>query len=197
MRPPRSLGEVLSAIDPEEDSAEMVSVADVLHEIGERSFAPLVLVVSVLLVTPLSGIPGTPTIGAVIVVLITAQWLTGRRHLWLPGVVLRRAVTSHRLTRAIAWLRPMAEWVDARSEKRFRLMTAPPMALLTKLMILAVALTWPLLELLPMVTSVGALAVALLAFGLMVRDGLWLAAGYATIAGMALLINWLAAQVPV
>ncbi|WP_323763945.1 exopolysaccharide biosynthesis protein [Marinovum sp.] len=197
MRPPRSLGEVLSAIAPEADVGGEISVADMLQEIGERSFAPLVLVVSVLLVTPLSGIPGTPTIGAMIVVLITVQWLTGRRHLWLPGFVLRRAVAGDRLTRAIDWLRPMADWVDARSERRLRLMTAPPMALVTKLMILGVALTWPLLELLPMVTSVGALAVALLAFGLMVRDGVWLAAGYVTIASMALLVSWLAAQVAV
>lgn len=197
MTPPRSLGEVLSAIAPAAEATGKVSVADVLQEIGERSFAPLVLVVSVLLVTPLSGIPGTPTIGAVIVVLITVQWLTGRRHLWLPGFVLRRAVTGPRLARAIDWLRPMADWVDARAERRLRLMTAPPMALLAKLAILGVALTWPLLELLPMVTSVDALAVALLAFGLMVRDGVWLAAGYGTIAGMALLISWLAAQVPV
>lgn len=195
MSPPRSLGDVLSAIAPEPGGADAsVSVAEMLQEIGERSFAPLVLVVSVLLVTPLSGIPGTPTFGALIVVLITAQWLTGRRHLWLPGFLLRRAVARDRLARAIAWLRPMADWVDARSETRLRLLTTPPMALLTKLVILGVALTWPLLELLPMVTSVGALAVALLAFGLMVRDGLWLAAGYGTIAAMAALVSWLAGQ---
>ncbi|MDD9741427.1 MULTISPECIES: exopolysaccharide biosynthesis protein [Marinovum] len=196
MTPPRSLGEVLSAIEPEADCADKVTVADLLQEIGERSFAPLVLVVSVLLVTPLSGIPGTPTIGALIVVLISAQWLTGRRHLWLPGFVLRRAVTGARLARAIAWLRPMAAWVDARSQSRLRPMTAPPMALVTKLLILLIALTWPLLELLPMVTSVGAMAVSLLAFGLMVRDGLWLVAGYATLAAMALLVSWFAGQVP-
>ena len=70
------------------------------------------------------------------------------------------------------------------------------MALVTKLLILLIALTWPLLELLPMVTSVGAMAVSLLAFGLMVRDGLWLVAGYATLAAMALLVSWFAGQVP-
>ena len=40
------------------------------------------------------------------------------------------------------------------------------------------------------------MAVSLLAFGLMVRDGLWLVAGYATLAAMALLVSWFAGQVP-
>lgn len=195
MRSPRSLTDILNAITPDPESKAKVSVADVLQEIGERSFAALVLVVSVLLVSPISGIPGTPTIGAILIVLIAVQWLFGRRHLWLPGVILTRAVSARKMARAIDWLKPGAAWLDRNSHGRIKVLTAPPLTLIAKLLIVLVPLTWPLLELLPMVTSVGALAVSLLAFGLMVRDGVWLVAGYATVAAGVALVTWLVAQV--
>lgn len=195
MNPPRSLGDILEAIDPDPGDPGEVSVADVLSEIGDRSFAPMVLVVSILLVSPLSAIPGAPTIGGILVTLIASQWLAGRRYLWLPGVILRRAVPARRLARAIGWLKPWAAWFDRNSKGRLKVLTLPPLTLLAKAMIVAIAATWPLLEILPMVTSVGALAVSLLALGLMVRDGLWLAAGYATVGGSVALVFWLAAEV--
>lgn len=195
MNPPRGLSDILDAIEPEPGDVNDVSVADVLREIGDESFAPMVLVVSVLLVSPLSAVPGTPTIGGLMVILIAGQWLAGRRHLWLPAVIRRRSVSAKRLVWAIRWLKPWAAWLDHNSKGRLKILTLPPLTLVAKLLILAVALTWPLLEILPMVTSVGALAVSLLAFGLMMRDGLWLAAGYATVGGSVALVHWLAVEV--
>ena len=195
MTSPRSLGALLSAIRPNQDTSGKVSVQDMLAEVGDRSYAPLVLLITVLLITPVSGIPGVPTIGACLIVLITAQWLVGRKHLWLPEFLLRRSISAERLTKGIDWFKPAADWVDGHARKRFRVLTIPPMVLVTKLVIIGVAVTWPVLEILPMVTSIGALALSLLAFGLMVRDGLWLAAGYATIGASAGLVIWLLGQV--
>ena len=149
MSAPRTLGEILDAIEPDPEDVKAVSVADVLNEVGDRSFAPMVLVVSVLLVSPLSAVPGTPTIGAMMIILIASQWLAGRRYLWLPDVILRRAVSAARLSRAISWLKPWAAWFDRNSRGRLKVLTLPPMTLLAKIMIVAVALTWPVLELLP------------------------------------------------
>ena len=48
--------------------------------------------------------------------------------------------------------------------------------------VMLVAATWPFLELLPMFTSVSAGGVALVAFALMVRDGVVLIGGYMVLA---------------
>ena len=48
---------------------ETVSINDVLHEIGDRSITPLILIVALLLVSPLSGIPGVSTLAAVTIIL--------------------------------------------------------------------------------------------------------------------------------
>jgi hypothetical protein len=172
-----SLGEVIAAIRRAGDGEEL-SVQDILHEIGDRSFATALLVPALLLVSPLSGIPGSPTVGAVIVVLIAGQWIVRRRHLWLPGFILRRSVATERMGTALDWLERPAALVDRHTHPRLRVLTRGPFRMLGIAMIIAIAALWPPLEVLPMVTSIGAFAVSLLAFGLMTRDGLFVLAGY-------------------
>lgn len=70
----RTLDHLLDALD-DAGTCEDVSVQDILDEIGERSIMPVVLVVSILLVSPLSGIPGLPTLSAVILLLVIGQAL--------------------------------------------------------------------------------------------------------------------------
>ena len=50
--------------------SDSVSIRQILEEMGDRSFTPLILAISVLLISPISGIPTVPTISAVIMVLI-------------------------------------------------------------------------------------------------------------------------------
>ena len=173
---PESLKDLLVAMRPE-DGASHVSVKDVLTRIGEKSFAPAILVIGLILVSPVSGIPGTPTIGSLIVVLCAVQAILGRGHLWLPGLLMRRRVSALRMRRGIDWLRRPADWLDRHTHDRYLFLSAPPFSQLSFGLIGMVALTWPFLELLPFVTSFGAGAVSLIAFGLMTRDGAYMIAG--------------------
>lgn len=59
---------------------EQVSVADIQDEVGQRSFGPF-LFVPALEISPVGGIPGLPTLLAVIVALFALQMLFGRKHL--------------------------------------------------------------------------------------------------------------------
>jgi hypothetical protein len=182
----RSFTGVLSALR-RAAHGEDLSVQDMLAEIGDRSFATALLVPAVVLVSPVSGIPGTPTIGAVIVILIVAQWLAGRDHLWLPDFVMRRRLRSDRLRRALAWFDGPAAFLDRHTVPRLGALTTGPLALLPLVTVLAIAATWPFLELLPFVTTVGAFAVSLFAFGLMTRDGVYVVLGYAFVGALAAL----------
>jgi hypothetical protein len=181
-----SLTGVLTALRRAARGDEL-SVQDMLSEIGDRSFATALLVPALILVSPISGIPGTPTLGAVIVILIVAQWIAGRDHLWLPGFVTRRRVSSERMRRALAWFDGPAAFVDRHTAPRFTALTSGPLALLPLFTVLCIAATWPLLELLPFVTTIGAFAVSLFAFGLMTRDGAYVVMGYAFVGGLVAL----------
>lgn len=187
---PNSLGDLLDSLEAAA-KADTVTVQGVLDEIGDRSITPIVLAISLILVSPLSGIPGLPTLSAAIILLIMAQAFLPNRHLWLPALLRNRSVRSDRLQRAVARMRRPAAWIDRHSHPRLRILTSGPLRWLTLLACLLVPMIWPFLELLPFVTSIGAGAVALMSFGLLTRDGLYVLFGYVVIGGMAALILWL------
>lgn len=175
---------------------DTVSVGDILAEIGDQSFGPALLLPALILVSPLSGIPGLPTIGAAIVILIAVQSLAGRRHLWLPAVLMRRQVSSARMRKALSYIDSPAAWVDRHSTGRLALLSTPPFRTASLLIIVGIAATWPLLELLPLVTSIGAFAVSLLSIGLLTRDGIYVFAGYTFVGLTAMAIVRLAQGQP-
>ncbi|MCF3594780.1 exopolysaccharide biosynthesis protein [Rhodobacteraceae bacterium LMO-12] len=184
----RTLSDILDALDDAGQDGT-VSLDNVLQETGDQSFAPLILIPSLILVSPLSGILGLPTIGATIIFLITLQKLTGRPHVWMPATLTRRSIKSKRLQKAVRWLRPVASWGDRHTDRRLRLLTSRPLNILTLIVILGICLLIPFLEVLPMVTSVFAVAISLLAVGLLARDGLFTLLGYLQI-GLSFAALW-------
>lgn len=186
----QTLGHLLDGLD-QAAQGDVVSVQDVLDQIGDRSIMPVVLVIALMLVSPLSGIPGLPTLSSVIILIVMGQALLRREHLWLPSILRNRAVRADRLQRAARWMRRPAAWIDQHAHRRLVVVTLGPLRWLSLLVCMLVPMIFPFLELLPFVTSIGALAVALISFGLLVRDGLYVLLGYCVIACMGGAIAWL------
>ena len=92
---------------------------------------------------------------------------------------------------ALRWLDRPAAFVDRHTRPRLRVLTSGPFRIVALMAVLLIAASWPVLELLPFVTSVGAFAVALFAFGLMTRDGVFVAAGHAFVAAVVALVRGL------
>lgn len=182
----KSLSDLLDGIDRAGDG-QRVSFRDMLEEVGDNAITPFILMIAVLMVSPLSGIPGTPTISALIIVTIAVQGLSGRKRLWLPDFLMRRRIKARYLHRAVEWLRRPCAFLDHHSQKRLTFLTKGPARWITMGVVALIPLSWPALEILPMVTSVGAATIALLVFGLFTRDGVWVLWGYSVIglAGLA------------
>ncbi|MDA7426813.1 exopolysaccharide biosynthesis protein [Thalassococcus lentus] len=174
---------LLDSIVPD-DGQEMLPLQQIITRIGEQSFAPLILIPALILVSPLSAIPGSPTVGMIVIATVTLQALVGRRHLWLPGFITRRQIAASRLKAGLNWLAGPAAFVDRHSRNRLRLLVQPPLDRLVHVAILCTVLPWPLLEPFPMLTSFGAGAVSLLAIGLVLHDGLYAVMGFCTLAGL-------------
>ena len=148
-----------------------VSVSDLIREFGDRAITPFILIVALLLVSPLSGIPGTPTVAALLIVTLAVQALSGRRRLWLPQFLMRQHVASRYLRRAVDWMRRPCAFLDRHTHIRLEFLTRGVMRVVTLALCVLIPLGWPFLEILPLVSSFGAGTVALLAFGLFTRDG--------------------------
>ena len=181
---PTSLYDLLSVLDPDvHDASDGMTIQDMLNHVGPRSFGAILLVPALILVSPLSIIPLMPTLGGLVIITIAVQSFLGRRHIWLPKFLASRGFSAAQLSRAVSALRRPAQWLDKHSRDRLRFLTTAPLNRLALLAVMTVAATWPFLEIVPMFTSISAGGVALVAFALMVKDGLILIGGYSVLAG--------------
>ncbi|WP_366553392.1 exopolysaccharide biosynthesis protein [Aquibaculum sediminis] len=153
-------------------AGERVSVAEIMQSVGQRSFGPLLLVPGLLLVSPLSGIPGSGTIGGLIIGIVSLHLILGRRRIWLPSFLLSRAVPRARLTGALRFLTPAIRVVDRLINRRFSFLTEGAFARLIGVICLSIACFMPPMELVPMSNSAMAAAVSLFALALVAHDGL-------------------------
>nr|WP_319248717.1 exopolysaccharide biosynthesis protein [uncultured Celeribacter sp.] len=187
MPEPRSINDILTALNRACDG-DSVSVDQIFDEIGHRSFAPALLVPALLLVSPISGIPGVPTVGSIIIFFFAVQAIIGTDHLWLPGFIRKRNMPCSKLSKALIWLQKPADWIDERTERRLSVLARWPWHNLAYVAMIALAMIMPFLEILPMVTSVACFSISLLALGIMVRDGLLVLLGYLCIGAFGLLV---------
>lgn len=171
-------------------SGRKVSVEDVYCAIGERSFGPLLLVVGLLGMTPVSAVPSAPTVLAVVTILIAGQLLLGRRTLWLPSPLLRLSISADKVKRAVKIARKPAHAVDRLARPRLTFLTGRIADRLVALACVLVAACVPPLELLPFVAFVPAAAIAAFGLGLVTRDGLVVLLALLLSGGALGLIAW-------
>jgi hypothetical protein len=154
-----------------------VSVETLVRAMDPAVQPVLLLLPAMVLVTPLSGIPGLSSFGGLTIALVAFQILLGRPTIWFPTVILRRHLSAERLLRALERLDRPARFIDRRSLARagwFFAFPGRPLALTT---CIVCGLAMPFLELVPFSATVLALVVTILAAALLVRDGLLAAIG--------------------
>ncbi|MCH2095953.1 MAG: exopolysaccharide biosynthesis protein [Rhodobacteraceae bacterium] len=175
---PDSLHALLDAMRPREDD-DRVYVRDIVKRVGDRSFVAVILIVAVIIVSPVSALPGTATLSAAVIALCAFQGFLGRDHLWLPGILNRRSLSAGRMNTALDWLKRPSDWMHRFCRVRIKVLSNGPMRRVAYGLTGVFALSWPLLEIMPFVTSFSAGAVSMLMFGLMTRDGIYIIWGYA------------------
>lgn len=182
---PHSVGDVLDELEQLAESADTVSIGDFLAGLGQRGYGPVLLVPALLEITPVGGIPGVPTFLAAIIATFAVQILIGHTHLWLPGFIERRRISSGKLCEATAKLRGTARFLDRWFHGRLPALTQPPMPRIAAVVILLLACSVPPLELLPFASTVPMVAIAAFGLALLVRDGFLMAvAGILAIAAL-------------
>jgi hypothetical protein len=161
---------------------ERVTIGEILDAFGDRSLAAILLVPALLAASPISGIPGVPTITGIIFALIVVQMLMGRDSVWVPQAIANRGVSRGKMDKAVNFLRKPVGWVDKVMKPRLTWLAKKPWNYVALLTVLAIALLAPGMEFLPFVISIAAAAVGLFAAGILVRDGLVILLGYIVVA---------------
>lgn len=151
-----------------------------LSAVGRRSYGPLLLMVGLIAISPLTALPFTTTIVAAITLLIAGQMALGLRRPWLPKRVLDIPVPRKAFFAFLDRARPAVDRLDGVFlRERWTFMTAPLFVNAVALCVCAAALiTFPL-SLVPLAPLAPGLAIVLFGLGMTARDGLWLGAGVA------------------
>lgn len=161
-----------------------------LSAVGRRSYGPLLLLIGLIAISPLTVLPFTTTIVAAITLLIAGQMAIGLKRPWLPKRVLAIRVPRRPFFAFLDRARPLVDRVDGvLLRERWTFMTVPLFVNAVALCVCAAALiTFPL-SLIPLAPLAPGSAIVLFGLGMTARDGMWLSVGIVfTIAAF-----WLAA----
>lgn len=195
--PPETINALLDALcesvncDPTE-TEEKVLMGDLLEQVGRRAYGPLLLVVGLFSISPLSVVPGMTWFAAALTLVLAAQMLVGRTQPWLPKHAMQMPISRRLLVAGIAKARPFARGVDVLLKPRLAFFTQPPMVNFVALMVILAALVTFPLGLVPLGPVLPGLAVVLFGLGMSARDGVVLALG----SGLVGLAVWGVMQVP-
>ena len=161
---------------------DVLTIDDILEAFGETAFLPVLMVLALVVVSPLSGVPFLPTTLGTIIALVSLQMLVGRPGIWLPRVLARRRLAPHRLNAALRRLHRVADRVDASARDRLPRLVSPPLDTLPKAACIPCGGAMPFLEIVPFSSSILGVAILLFATALLTRDGLFALAGFVTMA---------------
>ncbi|MEQ8293454.1 MAG: exopolysaccharide biosynthesis protein [Roseovarius sp.] len=151
---------------------ERSSVREVVDRLGRASYTPLLMVPALMVVSPLSGVPGFSTVCGILIAAVSVQQMMRRPSLWLPGWLNRASLPSRRVHDAVQWLRKPARMLDKVTRRRMQWLTHPPFSIMPQGLCLICGLLMPLLELVPFTSSVLGVVVAVVATGMFMADGL-------------------------
>ncbi|RIA55319.1 exopolysaccharide biosynthesis protein [Dichotomicrobium thermohalophilum] len=157
-----------------------VSFGEAVATFRQQAYGPLLLVPSIVALTPIIGaIPGISILTATLIILIAAQMIVGRSHPWLPARLRNVSLSRGQLEQAVETMRPYLDAMDRWTRPRLLFMSEYPLYLLIPLVCILLALLMYPLALVPWGVTLPALALTILSVGLTIRDGYVLGAGYA------------------
>jgi hypothetical protein len=126
-----------------------VTVGAIVRAMDPSVQPVLLLLPALILVSPLSGIPGLSSLGGLTIALVATQILLGRSDIWLPDFVLRRSLPAPRLAWSLERLDGFAAFIDKRSITRAEWLLGFPGRQLALTTCIACGVAMPFLELVP------------------------------------------------
>lgn len=175
-RAAETIGEALTRLGAG-DADGRARLGEMLDGLGKKGYGLVLLMLALPNLTPGPSLPGFSTVFGVPMVIVAAQMMAGRERVWLPRWLAGVEVPRKRLTAVIGHALPMIRRVERVLRPRWPELAGPDWAQLAGLacMIMAVLLSLPI----PIFSMLPAVAVALVALGLLAHDGAAVAVGLA------------------
>lgn len=151
-----------------------ITLGEIVRRLRARAFGVLLILFAAPMLIPTP--PGFSTVAAILIALVALQFLILRRSLWLPERLARRPVQTAFLKRVVDWITPKLRRIERFAKPRAigmtRLRARRPLGLLILVLAAIMALPIPVIGNTP-----PAVAIVLMGFGMIERDGAWVGAG--------------------
>lgn len=164
---------------------DQVTIRELLATVGRRSYGPLLLLVGLFAISPITAVPGLTWLTAAMTFIIAAQMLVGRRTPWLPKQALDATVSRDLVIKGVSAARPWARRVDSLLKPRLTFLALQPFVNLIALACIGAALITIPLGFIPFAPMIPSLAIVLFGLGMTARDGLLLLIGMIGVTGAA------------
>lgn len=167
-----------------------VTIQDMVHGFGQRAFGFLLLVFALVCMIPLP-IPGIHMFLSLPLFYLSLQQIMGRQEVWFPQKVLSYSIPRKSLEDVVAKTLPWVEKVENISKPRLNSMTSglSYRAFGALVFYITAFLAIPL----PLTNFIPAVGIALIALGLLMKDGLAMIIG--TVIGVLWSLIWFAVGV--
>lgn len=157
----------------EEAGPDGMTIGEIVDRLDERSFGILILILAVPCLVP--ALYGVPQLVGIPILLLAGQMLVGRQEPWLPRQILERRVSKVWLDRMGDFAVKRMGWFERVSRPRLKIFAEGWAERAAAAFMILATLT----IVLPLTNTIPSLALALLAVGLIQRDGLFVAGGAA------------------
>ncbi len=171
-----------------ETSGEHVTLREWMEIAGHRAYGPVILLLGLVAVSPLTLLPGTTWAVAAVTLLFAGQIFFGRKQPWLPAKLVDAKFPRDLLEQTVNKSRRIAKIADKLTSPRLTFLTEPPFVMgVALLCVMAALVTFPL-GLIPIAPVLPGLSIVLLGIGLTARDGVFLLLSSVALAGSAMLV---------
>ncbi len=181
-----ALSDVLDRLENAAADDDEIAVGHIVEHLGRHSFASLMLVFSLISMSPASAVPGVTAVVAAILFLLAVQLVVGRNHVWLPAFITRRRIPKSRLCQGIRWLRRPVRFVERFFKPRLAFLLHRPWLFVLLVPAIALTLAMPLMEAVPTSGSIASAVIALFAAALLTHDGALATASMVLLAALPL-----------
>lgn len=155
-------------------TAERLEYAEINRFLGRRSLCGLLLLLALPMAMPIPA-PGVAVIFGLPLILVSFQLMRGQRHAWLPARLARRSIARTDFIAVVARALPALRRLERVMRPRLSWLAGdwmmPPVGAVCLMLAIVITLPIPFGHMLP-----GA-AIAVLALGVIERDGLAIAVG--------------------
>lgn len=159
-----------------------VNVGDVADSIEAPAFGILLLLPALIVILPISIIPGVSSLCAAVAVFTACHILFGREVLWLPEKIRNIYFNGDRMTLILRKMNGVAKKLDRFSKPRFTFMTGGVAGKLVSAAVVILASATIILGFIPLVDIFLMLPIVFFGLGSYTRDGLITGIGWIVLA---------------